>query len=137
MRGGKGTGDERSFVEKAREGWGQVPDWVAALAARADALGLRGAAKVLGRSRSYVSCLISNSYAGDMGRAEELVRGALLGATVECPGVGGQPMKRNTCLEWQAKPFAPTSSQRMKMYRACRGGCPHFLRQKEEAADAV
>ncbi|TIV63290.1 MAG: transcriptional regulator, partial [Mesorhizobium sp.] len=52
---------------------------------------------------------------------EQMVRGALMAETVDCPVLG--PLGRNACLDWQAKPFAPTSSHRMTMHRACKT-CP-------------
>jgi hypothetical protein len=113
----------KTMVEKAADAWGDVPDWIAALAAVADRDGLRGAEKRVGYSASAISTVINGRYAGDMNRVEETVRGALLGHVVNCPILG--EIGRDQCLGWQKKPFAATSSVRAAVYRACRAGCPH------------
>ena len=118
--------DTRSFAEKALDAWGRdLPDWVLALAEFVDQPGirLRGAEKQLGYSTAVISTVISKSYGGDVGRVEEKVRGLLMGLVVECPELG--ELSRNTCLDWQKKPRAQTSSLRARMYHACRR-CPNF-----------
>lgn len=124
QKGRGANGDERSFVEKATAAWGApLPDWVEALAVLAEAQGLAAAGKAIDYSGSLVSSVLANKYAGDLGRVEEKVHGALLGRTVECPRLG--EMARSVCLEWQKKPLAHTSSLRVEMFHACRSGCPH------------
>ncbi|ADZ72426.1 transcriptional regulator [Polymorphum gilvum] len=109
---------------KALAAWGAaIPDWVPELAALADREGLNGAARRVGYSPAVVSQVLNARYAGDMARVEERVRGALMGLTVDCPVVG--ELSRDQCLDWQGKAYAPTSAHRVRMYRACRGGCPH------------
>jgi hypothetical protein len=119
------NGDSRSFLEKIATAWDVAPDWVEELAQHADARGLKETGKAIGYSGSAVSGVLAGKYAGDMPRVEGAVRGALMGKTVWCQGMG-LDLARNHCLEWQKKPRAPTSSGRMKMYRACRNNCPHF-----------
>lgn len=117
-------GDSRSFAEKAATAWaGAAPDWVVALASLADRDGLRGAGRRVGYSASAISTCLANRYRGDLRRVEESVRGALMGESVDCPALGA--IGRDQCLAWQRKPFAATSSARVAVYRACRGGCPH------------
>ncbi|WDR00721.1 transcriptional regulator [Devosia sp. J2-20] len=117
--------NDRSYMDKATEAFdGNPPEWIVALAARADLTGLDGAAEAIGYSGSLVSTVLRNIYKGDVGRVEEKVRGALLGLTVDCPVIG--EMSRHTCLDWQGKPKAATSALRMRMYHACRNNCPHF-----------
>lgn len=111
------------FVARAREGWGEAPDWVLVLAEACATSTQAAVAKQLGYSASAISATLVNSYRGDVGEIAERVRGLLMAAEVECPRKGR--MNRNTCLQWQAKPFAPTSSDRVAMFRACRSGCPH------------
>lgn len=108
---------------KARNRWIDVPDWVEELARLVDREGLKGAEKRVGYSPATISQVLSNNYAGVVRNVEERVRGALMGMTVDCPVKG--EMGRDVCLNWQAKPFAPTSSDRARMYHACRSGCPH------------
>lgn len=120
---GSAAGNQ-TFIEKAQAIFGlDLPDWIEALAATADARGLAGAGKAIDYSGSLVSSVLSGKYQGDLDRVEQKVRGALLGAEVDCPRLGA--MSRSTCLEWQKKPFASTSSLRVEMFQACRAGCPN------------
>lgn len=124
QKGRGANGDERSFAEKVTAAWGApLPDWVDALAQFADAHGLNATGKAIGYSGSLVSQVLNNKYGGDVGLVEEKVQGALLGRTVECPRLG--EMIRSVCLQWQKKPLAHTSSLRVEMFHACRGGCLH------------
>lgn len=133
IRGPQGrvrTGDERSFIEKAQEAYqADPPDWVMALAERADRDGLKATGAAIGYSGAAVSLAINGKYTGDVDKVAEMTRGALLGAEVDCPILG--TMDRKTCLDWQDKPRAQTSSLRARMFRACRG-CVHFRSKKED-----
>lgn len=111
------------FVDKAEAAWKPAPAWVHTLAEEADRIGQTGAAKRIEYSAATVSQVISNTYRGDLRRVEQMVLGALMAATVDCPVKG--EMARNVCLRWQDKPFAITSADRTRMYHACRSGCPH------------
>lgn len=117
------------LVARARDAWGEPPEWVVELAEACMRTSQRQVAARIGYSSSVLSQTISRTYAGDMSLVEERVRGALLQVTVACPMVG--EMGRNVCLDWQKKPFAATSGNRVKMYRACRSGCPHSRLPKE------
>ena len=124
QRGQGANGDIRTFAVKASDAWGPaLPDWVIVLAETADVRGLIGAAKAIGYSGSLVSTVLANKYRGDLLKVAEMVRGALMGVTVICPRL--DEMTRDTCFEWQKKPFAATSSLRVEMFHACRSGCPH------------
>lgn len=113
-----------SFVEKTTDAWeGCPPDWIIELARISDNDGLKGAGIKVGYSPSAISSVLSATYRGDLVRVEGAVRWSLMSATVDCPMLG--ELRRDRCLEWQRKPFAATSSHRVAMYRACRGGCPH------------
>ncbi|MCB1473806.1 MAG: transcriptional regulator [Defluviimonas sp.] len=113
-----------SRLETALEAHGaQIPDWVRELASYVDTVGLKKAAQRIGYSQAVLHEVIRKRYAGSVERVEERVRGALMGETVCCPVLG--PIRRDTCLDWQGKPFAITSAHRTRMYRACRAGCPH------------
>jgi hypothetical protein len=120
------------FEAKARLSWGgDVPDWVEELAKLAGRASAKVAAERIGYSIAVVSNVIANKYPGDLGRVEEKVRGALMGATVSCPVLG--EIGRDVCLDEQKKPFSASSSIRAKLYRACRAGCEH-ARLKREAS---
>jgi hypothetical protein len=125
QKGRGSNGDDRTFADKSAEAWGvDRPEWVSLLAEAADAHSLSGAGKLIGNSGALVSNVLNNKYPGDLEGVERRVRGALMGETVICPRL--DEMARNVCLDWQKKPFAATSSLRVAMYYACRGGCPHF-----------
>lgn len=112
-----------TFIEKATAAWGEpLPDWIEELARFADRDGLAGAEKATGYSRSAVSYALNCKYTGDIGRLEEMVRGAMMALTVNCPVLG--EIGRDRCLDWQRKPYAATSSHRVQMFRACQG-CPN------------
>lgn len=111
------------FHARARNGWGTPPDWIITLADACAADTQAGVARKLGVSGSRLSQALARTYPGDMAKLEEIVRGALMGATVNCPVLG--EIGRDRCLAEQAKPFTVSSSVRTRLYRACRSGCPH------------
>ncbi|WP_279480306.1 transcriptional regulator [Aureimonas sp. SK2] len=117
------------FVSKAESAWSPAPAWVLSLAQACNERGQTAVAKDVRYSASTISQVLSNTYAGVHANIEARVRGALMAETVVCPMQG--TMSRNTCLDWQAKPFAPTSGDRVRMYHACRSGCPHSKITKE------
>lgn len=124
------TTQKPDLVGRAHKAWnGSPPDWVLELAKAAMRTNQRVVADKIGYSSSVVSQAISRTYAGDISRVEEKVRGALMKQKVSCPVL--VEVTRDTCLNWQKKPMAGTSSLRMKMYRACRSGCPHSRLSKE------
>ena len=116
--------ETRDFVAEARRAWGDgMPDWVRELAAEATRSTVTAAAARLGRSVGLVSNVIHGKYRGDLAGVEGLVRGALMGAVVDCPVLDKIP--RDRCLHEQKMPRAATSPLRTRLYRACRAGCPH------------
>ena len=125
-----------SFTEKAAEAWSDlstgsgVPDWIAELALVADTEGLAGAERRIGYSRSAISTVLNRKYAGDIDRVEQMVRGALMAMTVECPVLG--EIGRDRCLSEQHEPFRATSAFRAQLYHACRNGCPHARRKESQ-----
>lgn len=121
-----GLRDSRTFVEKLRDAHDEPADWLIALATCADQERLAGAGKRIGYSGSAVSTIIAGKYAGDLDRVEEMVRGALMASTVECPILG--EIGRDRCLTEQNEPFRATSSFRAQLFHACQL-CPN-RRQK-------
>lgn len=112
-----------TMQQKAAQAWGTVPDWIAELAELAETQGLNACASRLGYSAAVISQTLSNTYRGNLSNVEGKVRGALMGATVDCPVLG--QIGRDVCLSWQAKERATTNAMRARLYRACRDGCPH------------
>lgn len=86
-------------------------------------------AKRLGVSPSMINQALKGVYKGDIERLRGLVEGAYLNQTVRCPVIGDIGL--DVCLHHQAEPFKPVNPLRVKLYRACRGGCPHSRLQKE------
>lgn len=125
-------------VAKAHTAWGEnVPAWIVILAEACNRSSQSAVAKDLGYSGSAISLVIGNNYNGDLVRIEQMVRGALMAETVRCPILG--ELERNVCEAWQRKPFATTSSHRIRMHQACRSGCPNsrISSNRREVDDAV
>lgn len=119
----KAPAKKTDFVARATACWASPPDWIIALAEACAADTQTAVAKRLDYSPSAISATLANTYAGDVDGIAERVRGAFMNHQVECPIKGA--MSRNTCLQWQGKPFAPTSADRVRMFHACRSACPH------------
>ncbi|MCW1842270.1 transcriptional regulator [Prosthecomicrobium hirschii] len=122
------------YVEKARAAWGDLPDWVLALAEEATRAGAAGTAKRLQYSPSVVSQVLARKYGvhgkgGDLETFEAVVRGALMGSTVECPVLG--EIGRDQCRREQSRPFTASNSTRARLRRACRT-CPNCLDPNRE-----
>lgn len=86
-------------------------------------------ARRLGVSASMINQALKGAYKGDLSRLQGLVEGVFLRQTVHCPVIG--EIGRDTCLHHQAEPFKPVNPQRVKLYRACRNGCPNSKIVKE------
>ncbi|WP_020179678.1 hypothetical protein [Methylopila sp. M107] len=125
-RGPKAGAAAIDYVAKARDAWrGAAPDWILALAAEASRSSGKAVADRLGYSSSVISTALANAYPGDLGRLEEIVRGALMGASVDCPELG--EIGRDQCLREQREPFRATSAFRVRLFHACNqpGRCRH------------
>lgn len=119
------SGGPQSFASKAAVAWPEpVPDWVMALAANADAHGLKGAGDQIGYSYGAVSSVISGKYTGDLLKIAELVNANLLGEQVLCPVIG--EIGRDQCHAEQKKPRRATNSTSLRLHAACRNGCPNY-----------
>lgn len=134
MNRGPATGSRTHVVPAmnvAANEWGdgdalKVPDWIMVLAESCDASSRAKVAARLGYSAGVVSQVLNNTYKGDLGRVEGVVRGALLAEKVMCPVV--DEISRDVCLENQKRNPPFTSAMRARLYRACRDGCPHFIK---------
>jgi hypothetical protein len=107
-------------VAVARAAWGaDIPDWVEALAEASAATSQSKVAARIGRHASLVSQVLHGKYLGDLDAVEELVRGAFMQATVDCPALG--EIATDQCQKWRdkARDFSGRNSQRVRMYRAC------------------
>lgn len=111
------------FHGRARAGWGDPPEWILHLAEACARSTQTAVADQLGVSGSMLSQALANRYPGDMASLEQRVRGAFMGSTADCPVLGEIGMDR--CLQEQKTPNSAASSVRVRLYRACRSGCPH------------
>jgi DNA-binding transcriptional regulator YdaS (Cro superfamily) len=103
--------------------------WLAALRLACEKDSQAAVARRLGLSPATISQVLKGTYKADLSGVEQRVRGAILGETVDCPILGD--IRRHVCLDWQAKPFAATNEQRVRMFRACRDGCPYSKLKQE------
>lgn len=121
-----GASAPRVSLTNASEAWGDaMPDWIRCLAEACDRSSQSVIAKRLGISGSVVSGVLRRNYAGTYESVEKATRGALMGDTLDCPVLG--ELATHACLDNQkrARNFSSASSIRVKLYRACRGGCMH------------
>lgn len=94
-------------------------DWIDALRAEAARTSQGAAAGRLGYSPAVVNQVLKGTYKGDLKSVEEAVRGAIMGAKVDCPVIGDIP--RNRCIDHQRRSssFAATNPLRVQLHRAC------------------
>lgn len=123
------------FLANAREAYGDaLPEWVEALAMEANRTTGAAAGRRIGYSGSVVTSVCKACYAGDIGAVEAKVRGALMGATLECPVLG--EIGRDRCLDEQKKRHVATSAVRTALFHACRSGCQHSRLKSDGGHDA-
>jgi len=100
-----------------------MSDWINALRQACENTSQSRVAKRLGVSGAMISQALNNKYPGDLTNLRTRVEGELLGASVPCPVLGEISVRQ--CLDYQHQPFAATNAQRVRLYRACRSGCPN------------
>ncbi|MEO0496293.1 MAG: transcriptional regulator [Pseudomonadota bacterium] len=114
-------------VAKAQAAWGtdgrEVPDWVLALAEACNDSSQIKAAKRVQVGSSTVSQVLSATYPGDLKAMKQRVVDALMQPIVVCPVLG--EISREKCTQWQSLPWGASDSMRVRVYQACRAGCPH------------
>jgi hypothetical protein len=103
-------------------------DWIDALACACRGATQRRIAERVGYSPTVINQVLKGRYQGDLSAVEQAVRGALMDLHVDCPVLGALAADR--CLEIQRRPFAATNATRVRLYRACRSGCPHSRLQE-------
>lgn len=111
-------------LDVAMEAWGtDLPAWIVLLCEQCDRSSQRAVGVRLGYSAAVVSLVIKRKYTGSLDRVEQAVRGAFQDAKVQCPVLGQIDAQR--CTEHQRAPFGNANPTRVRLYRACNGGCPH------------
>lgn len=74
-------------------------------------------------SPTVINQVIKDKYPGRTDRLKALVEGVYMEGKVTCPIMGD--MSSDRCVEIQSRDFAPVNHQWVKLYKACRNGCPH------------
>lgn len=102
---------------RAEAAWGEMPDWIVALADACDRRTQAAVAKMIGYSTTVVSQILTRKYTGSLGAVEKAVRGALMHLTVECPVMGEIPT--STCLTNQRQKFSAANRMAVKLHSTC------------------
>lgn len=116
-----------NLVARAQVCWnGAAPDWVLALAAACARQTQREVAERVGYSHTVIGQVVRGVYPKRTAKIEAAVRGALMSATVACPALG-EEIGAQSCVAHQARKRASLGAnpEHVRLYRACRGGCPH------------
>nr|WP_192867674.1 helix-turn-helix transcriptional regulator [Thaumasiovibrio occultus] len=100
-------------------------DWMDVLRQEAKYSGksLNALAKQLGVSSSKLSQVLRGIYPGQTEDLRIAVMGQLMDQTVNCPVRGA--IRLDECAAQQKQPFSTANRERIRLYRACRSGCPH------------
>ena len=120
-----GKAAKTKAMETARAAWAELggcPEWVSVMAAECDRTSQRAVAERIGYSAGAVNQVLAAKYNAPTVHIEQAVRGAYLAAVVACPVLGEMPADQ--CLEHQKRPWS-SSPMRLRLYKACRSGCPH------------
>ena len=107
-----------------------MSEWLQALRSACERHTQAKVARRLGYSAATISQVLAGSYRGNVRAVEAAVRGAFLDEKVRCPVLDEIP--RDQCMQHQRRPFMPTNAMRVRLYRACRSGCPHSHLQEDE-----
>ena len=104
--------------------------WLEALRAEVNRTSQTQVAQRLGVSKTVISQVVNEKYPGDMHRIQQLVEGALLQRSVNCPILG--EITSDICLQHQKRPFSASNPVRVRLHKACRSGCPHSKLEENE-----
>ncbi|MBV7262591.1 helix-turn-helix transcriptional regulator [Photobacterium sp. WH24] len=77
----------------------------------------------LGVSSSKLSQVLRGIYPGQVEDLKIAVEGKYMAKTVVCPIKG--EIAVDVCKAFQKQPFSSANRERVRLYRACRSGCPH------------
>lgn len=98
--------------------------WINALRTAVEQSSLSKVGVEIGYSKTTLSQVLNEKYPGDLTAVEEAVRGNLMQTTVVCPVIGAE-IPQATCLAHQQAKPSTSSPMRIRLYKACRNGCPH------------
>jgi hypothetical protein len=74
-------------------------------------------------SSTVINQVLKDKYPGRTDRLQALVEGIYMSTSVQCPVVGDIPSDQ--CIGYQRRPYSSANPTRIKLFQACRGGCPH------------
>lgn len=121
-----------SPIETAKSAWGTaLPEWVETMAKRCAELSQKRVAQRIGYSAAVVSNVLHAKYLGDLSRVQTAFEGAFCASTVACPAIGAIPS--NACLTYQRQPMRTSNPRAMRIWNACRSGCPHYRKEPMHA----
>ena len=98
-------------------------EWLTVLDAQCQKTSQSRVARKLGVSATMINQALKRVYKGNIDALRERVEGAYMGRHSDCPVLGEIPV--NECIDHQKRPFSATNPQRVRLYRACRNGCPY------------
>jgi len=101
-------------------------NWVDVLREACDCTSQKKVSQRIGYSATTVNQVLKGTYKGDLTAVQQAVCGALMNKSVVCPVMGEMP--GDVCLTHQRQPFAATNPMRVKLFKACRSGCPNYRR---------
>ncbi|MCK9468175.1 MAG: hypothetical protein M0Q49_02055 [Porticoccaceae bacterium] len=111
--------------------WGDAaPQWVRLLAEQCALRSQKKVAEEMGYSTTVINQVLGNKYPGDLEAVETAFNGAFLSANVNCPVLG--ELAAHRCLENQRRKYAATNAIRVRLFKACHGGCPHSRLHREK-----
>lgn len=106
-------------------------NWLEVLRLACETATKAAVARQLGVSPAMVGLALKGEYKGNIARLQTLVEGSLMSQTVTCPVLGD--LRKDRCQDYQNRDpkFAAASPVIMRLYRACRSGCPHSKLPRE------
>jgi len=128
-------------IDRARDAWETMPEWVARLARECDRTSQSLAARRIGVSAAVVNQVLGNRYRGRMDLIERKTANVLMGISVECPFLG-KVIPRGDCDKFRAREMSMTTfaPHALSLWRACQA-CPNNQTKTQdsgskEASDA-
>ncbi len=114
-------GDNRKqgqSLERALRAWGDdMPSGVKALAVACDNSSQNQVAAQIGRSTAAISCVLNNSYKGDLNAVLKDFEAWDTGETIDCPILG--EISGGKCKKTQAQKPQSASTLSMRQWRTC------------------
>lgn len=110
-------------------------EWIEVLRKEVEATSQSRVATALGVSKTQISQVLSGKYPADPADLRRKVEGHYMNRTVECPVLGIIPV--HECKEHQGRPFSSANPLRVRLFRACRAGCPNSKLEASAKAQRI